>query len=659
MAWLWLCLPCLFLAPALRATQPPTLYIAANFHNNAATIPGFVAEIASLAHRYGPSSLFVTVYESDSTDQTPRLLQHARTQFTAAGIDHNITTHGALVRGPRSRIDFLADARNELLKPLRDMAPRRTFDYVVFLNDVLFTVDDVTKLLAVGGDVSCGTDFIPIGDANKIYRPQVDDAYPIFYDAWVARTLDGLPLRAMPPYVPPQSADPTLKRVADAGLAFPDYTRVTNMLELPITPHPEIVQLQCCWNGVVVVRAAPFYRGLSFRSNLPGECAGSECSHFCADMWALNYTRFTMHNGVRVAYEAETWERAKALALPYTPVPLPFVFADTSPPAVLCCGEHRIVRMPSYRRKPDESTPAFVYRVWVALNDSPPPDDETLALLADFVGNKTELHTDALRALLSDEPRAPCTMEKLTSAATRVCLSGAERAIPRVLVQAGTADAREAMISYAATWKTLHPDHEYSFVDVNNDHDWAGMPTEVVFAVRRALNAGHTEVAADIVRYALLYYRGGIVADLGAAVDGSVSCLMGDDDDLVKVFAADEPGNRFVLAHSLDKAPTLNPLHRRPIAVAATPRHAAVQRHLEAAMQRVAAVLGADVAAVLGVDGSTTSFNSPAQSSARKRTGPLATPRTLTVSARQSGAPVLVRGQGSRIKHVLDGTVGV
>jgi len=641
MAGRLLLLPCLLsLTRTASATQSPAFYIAANFHNNAATIPGFVAETINLARQYGPSSLFVTVYESDSNDHTPHLLQEARSRFTAAGIDHNITTHGALVRGSRSRIDFLADARNELLKPLRDMAPQRTFNYVVFLNDVLFTADDVTKLLAVGGDVSCGTDFIPIGDANKIYMPPVDDKYPIFYDAWVARTLDGLPLRAMPPYVPPKSAVSTLKRVAEAGLAFPDYTRVANMLELPITPQPEIVQLQCCWNGVVVVRADPFYHGLSFRSNLPGECAGSECSHFCADMWALNYTRFTMHHGVRVAYEVETWERSKALALPYMPITLPFAFVDTPRPAVLCCGEHRIVRRPAYNKLLYEPTPAFAYRVWLALNEAP-VDDDMLALMTDFIGDQTVVRTDTLRTMLSDEPRAPCSMQALTSVTPRVCLSSVGRTIPRVLTQVGTMEAREALISYAATWKALHPDHEYVFVDVDKDGDWIGVPSDVVLTVRRALAAGHTSLAADLARHALLYYRGGVVADLGTAVDESLSCAVDDDDDLVHVFAAQD-------GRVETPRPTTG---HRAIAVAATSRHPAVLARLDTGMQRVAAAMG---------DGATTLIG-PAMSSGgvNKRTGPLATPRTLTIAAHPSNATVMVRGQGPRIKHELDGSIAV
>lgn len=72
MAWLRLLVAFILtlLTCAAHTTQSPTLYIAADLHNNAATIPGFVTETSELAQRYGPSSLFVTVYESDSSDDT-------------------------------------------------------------------------------------------------------------------------------------------------------------------------------------------------------------------------------------------------------------------------------------------------------------------------------------------------------------------------------------------------------------------------------------------------------------------------------------------------------------------------------------------------------------------------------------------------------------
>jgi len=106
-------------AAAAASSAHPSLYIAANFRDNAATVPTFTAELLKLAADVGPSNLFATVYESGSVDSTPRLLDDARRSLEAAGVATNITANGPLTRRGRQRIDFLADTRNELLKPLR------------------------------------------------------------------------------------------------------------------------------------------------------------------------------------------------------------------------------------------------------------------------------------------------------------------------------------------------------------------------------------------------------------------------------------------------------------------------------------------------------------------------------------------------------------
>ena len=43
------------------------------------------------------------------------------------------------------------------------------------------------------------------------------------------------------------------------------------------------VQVYCCWNGMVKLRAAPFAQGLRFRAAQPRECNASECSLMCDD----------------------------------------------------------------------------------------------------------------------------------------------------------------------------------------------------------------------------------------------------------------------------------------------------------------------------------------------------------------------------------------
>jgi hypothetical protein len=87
-------------AAAAASSAHLSLYIAANFRDNAATVTTFSAELLKLAADVGPPNLFVTVYESGSADGTPRLLDDARRSLEAAGVATNITANGPLTRRP-------------------------------------------------------------------------------------------------------------------------------------------------------------------------------------------------------------------------------------------------------------------------------------------------------------------------------------------------------------------------------------------------------------------------------------------------------------------------------------------------------------------------------------------------------------------------------
>ncbi len=58
---------------------------------------------------------------------------------------------------------------------------------------------------------------------------------------------------------------------------------------------------------MLVASAEPFYEGLRFRRGRPGECAASECSLFCKDMWAAGKGKFVIDPHVRVAYDLPTY----------------------------------------------------------------------------------------------------------------------------------------------------------------------------------------------------------------------------------------------------------------------------------------------------------------------------------------------------------------
>ena len=88
------------------------------------------------------------------------------------------------------------------------------------------------------------------------------------------------------------------------------------------------IPVQCCWNGMVVMDAKAFHKGLRFRyaevtdaqqqyylqhgkTTVPGErgeeCSASECSLLCKDIWANHgeRTRIVMDPSVKVAYQQD------------------------------------------------------------------------------------------------------------------------------------------------------------------------------------------------------------------------------------------------------------------------------------------------------------------------------------------------------------------
>jgi alpha-1,3-mannosyltransferase len=101
------------------------------------------------------------------------------------------------------------------------------------------------------------------------------------YDIWVSHDATGARMGSGLPYVSDEYSQARLAR------------------GLPVPVH-------CCWNGLVVMAAEPFRRGLRMRRNVPGECAASECELLCEDFERLGYTRAVLDPGVRQAYDFPT-----------------------------------------------------------------------------------------------------------------------------------------------------------------------------------------------------------------------------------------------------------------------------------------------------------------------------------------------------------------
>ena len=287
------------------------IFICAQFWTNAWVIENRWAEaLLKLIETLGADNVYVAIYESGSLDNTKDVLKHLDKLLVQYEIRHTITldptTHADEIGAgpydengkPRQgwvlppgstqgkeirRIPYLARLRNLSVQPIfAEKSKGRTYDKMLFLNDVVFKPSDALSLLATNGgsySVACSLDF----------------HYPArlatYYDTFALRDTNG---------------DETL------SVQFPYFRPTTDSLPSILNGHS--ARVSSCWNGMVLMDTTPFYSGLSFRG-IPDSLAskhleGSECCLIHAD---LNATQ-PSHNGiyvnpaVRVGYTAEAYE---------------------------------------------------------------------------------------------------------------------------------------------------------------------------------------------------------------------------------------------------------------------------------------------------------------------------------------------------------------
>ncbi|OZJ01781.1 hypothetical protein BZG36_05480 [Bifiguratus adelaidae] len=254
----------------------PRYFFAMNFYNNEAILPYLFAEMLNVVEELGRDRVFVSVYENGSKDRTKSLLAMFNEELNKRGIDH------------LHRIEFLASVRRQAMKPLYDMenAGEPRFDVVLFFNDIWFETIDVLTLIdqhgKQGAHMTCGLDYEWLDDKSW------------FYDFFVMRDANGARVG---------------NRHEDLLKNDPDNQR-RYLANLP-------VQVQCCWNGLAVLNATPFYPpyNVHFRRNdqAHGECDASECSYICNDFARHGFGRVMMVPEVRVAYTHTIWNKVKGV----------------------------------------------------------------------------------------------------------------------------------------------------------------------------------------------------------------------------------------------------------------------------------------------------------------------------------------------------------
>ena len=141
--------------------KKPTVYIASIHWNNEQVLrSNWTTAVLELAEAFGPDSIYISVYESGSWDDSKGALKLLDTELEKMGVQRTISlepnTHADEIaaspsssgwidtpRGKKElrRIPYLSRLRNISLKPLADLALKgKTFDRILFLNDVVFTV---------------------------------------------------------------------------------------------------------------------------------------------------------------------------------------------------------------------------------------------------------------------------------------------------------------------------------------------------------------------------------------------------------------------------------------------------------------------------------------------------------------------------------------
>ena len=228
------------------------------------------AQVLRLAEHLGPRNVFVSVYESGSWDDSKGALRELSLALDAINVPNHIVldsiTHKDVINNPSNtagwisipgdeekkelrRIPYLSNIRNLSLRPLLELQGKGSlFTKILFLNDVIFTVEDVLTLLDTNDRryaAACSLDFS---------KP------PKIYDTFAIRDYLGHEILMQEwPYFRSKRSREALKSLQD-------------------------IPVSSCWNGMVFMDAEPFYNNthpLRFRG-IPDSLAqfhleASEC----------------------------------------------------------------------------------------------------------------------------------------------------------------------------------------------------------------------------------------------------------------------------------------------------------------------------------------------------------------------------------------------
>ncbi|WEW60188.1 hypothetical protein PRK78_005673 [Emydomyces testavorans] len=259
--------------------------------------------LLDLVQTLGPESVYVSILESGSWDGSKDALRALDEELGTLAVERKVvldeTTHDDEIghvplpdergwiwtpRGKKElrRIPYLSRLRNRVMEEMTMLASRRerrrTFDKVLWLNDVVFTTADILNLLDTRGGAyaaACSLDF---------FKP------PTYYDTFALRDSSGA------------------KAITQTWPYF--LSSRSRHAMMGGTPVP----VRSCWNGIVAFDAAPFYQSpsLKFRgisdSLAKRHLEGSECCLIHADNFLTTTKGVWLNPNVRVGYNEPAYK---------------------------------------------------------------------------------------------------------------------------------------------------------------------------------------------------------------------------------------------------------------------------------------------------------------------------------------------------------------
>ena len=266
-------------------------FFALDLFNSVPVLPSLLGAVVEAMVFLGEQHCTLSIVEGRSTDGTNEIITGVGHEIKKLGGNFFLGTNDINPKAEGvDRILALSGLRNQALRPLlehRKLFARDTV--VIFLNDVVLCADDILELLhqhiVQSADMSCAMDW---NDKNNDV---------LFYDAWVARGINGDTFFEIP-----QSSEWSFA----ANLFWNDP------LSKQRFEAKQPFQVYACWNGVAIFRAKPVMdKEIEFRRSADGECGMGEPTLFCKDLWRKGYGKIQVVPSVNVAYTVKEARSAK------------------------------------------------------------------------------------------------------------------------------------------------------------------------------------------------------------------------------------------------------------------------------------------------------------------------------------------------------------